>query len=151
MYPILFLFWILLNQKVTAEILAFGIVLIIVLAFLGKALFSYGIKEDIHNLKKLPPFFKYLFILFKAVISACMAMIKIILDPSFKPDPAEISFSSGLKTRFGNFLLANSITLTPGTITVHQNGNDFTVHCLHHDMFYIDHFLKAISALEEER
>ena len=36
-----------------------------------------------------------------------------------------------LRTEFARFMLANSITLTPGTITVDADSDRFTVHCLH--------------------
>ena len=48
--------------------------------------------------------------------------------------PTLVTFQSGLKTDFGRFLLANSITLTPGTITVQVEGDTFTVHCLDKSM-----------------
>ena len=37
---------------------------------------------------------------------------------------------SGFHTQLQNVLLANSITLTPGTITLFQEGDHFVVHCL---------------------
>ena len=39
-----------------------------------------------------------------------------------------------LKTEFARFILANSITLTPGTITVLSEGNTLTVHCLRREL-----------------
>ena len=47
-----------------------------------------------------------------------------------EPDPVIVEFHSGLKTQFQNVLLANSITLTPGTITVFQEGDHFVIHAL---------------------
>ena len=41
-----------------------------------------------------------------------------------------MEFHSGLKTELQNVLLANSITLTPGTYTLFQEGDHFVVHCL---------------------
>ena len=35
-----------------------------------------------------------------------------------------------MEASFGKFMLANSITLTPGTISVNVKGDVFTVHCL---------------------
>jgi len=46
------------------------------------------------------------------------------------PDPVMVEFHSGLEGNLTNVLLANSITLTPGTFTVHQDGDRFIVHCL---------------------
>ena len=45
-----------------------------------------------------------------------------------------VTFRTDLKTEFGRFLLANSITLTPGTITVQVKGDRLTVHCLDKSM-----------------
>ncbi|MDE7238684.1 MAG: Na+/H+ antiporter subunit E, partial [Lachnospiraceae bacterium] len=44
--------------------------------------------------------------------------------------PAIVSFDVTLKTEVGRALLANSITLTPGTITVSLSDNHYVVHCL---------------------
>ena len=53
-----------------------------------------------------------------------------ILSPSAKPDPVLIAFDSHLPTEFQNVVLANSITLTPGTVTVQMKDGHFLVHCL---------------------
>ena len=57
-------------------------------------------------------------------------MIGVVYKPGKKPDPVLIEFHSGLKDPFSNVLLANSITLTPGTYTVVQEGDRFVIHCL---------------------
>ena len=48
-----------------------------------------------------------------------------------EPEPVFIEFHSGLRGTLANVILANSITLTPGTITVFQEGDHFLIHCLH--------------------
>lgn len=45
-------------------------------------------------------------------------------------EPALIEFETHFKNDTSRFLLANSITLTPGTITVAVEGDRFIVHCL---------------------
>jgi len=40
------------------------------------------------------------------------------------------TFTTDLKSDFLRTILANSITLTPGTITVDMSDDEFTVHCL---------------------
>ena len=44
-----------------------------------------------------------------------------------------MEFHSGLPTDLQNVLLANSITLTPGTYTLFQEGDGFVVHTLRED------------------
>ena len=45
-------------------------------------------------------------------------------------NPALIVFESPLETESANALLAQSITLTPGTITVDMSSHRILVHCL---------------------
>ena len=44
--------------------------------------------------------------------------------------PRVVTFKTQLKTDFAKFVLANSITLTPGTITIQIKGNQFVVHAI---------------------
>jgi len=53
-----------------------------------------------------------------------------ILDLGFEPQPQLVRFSSGLREERHRVVLADSITLTPGTITCQLAGDDFVVHCL---------------------
>lgn len=48
-----------------------------------------------------------------------------------KIKPGIVRISPGLKTDFGLAMLANSITLTPGTLTVDVNGKDLYVHWIY--------------------
>ena len=61
-------------------------------------------------------------------------LIRLIWRRHRKVQKNLVVFDTDLKTRFGRFLLANSITLTPGTITVRVEENRFTVHCMSRDM-----------------
>lgn len=46
-------------------------------------------------------------------------------------EPRMIRFKANLNTEYGRVLLANSITLTPGTVTVEaEDDNEFVVHAL---------------------
>ena len=49
-------------------------------------------------------------------------------------EPVLIQFDTHFKSDTSKFLLANAITLTPGTITVSVEGDRFTVHCLDKEM-----------------
>ena len=63
-------------------------------------------------------------------------------------------FTVDLKTQTGKTLLANAITLTPGTITVNIDGNHFAVHCLDKSIAVgmdSSSFVKVITKLENLR
>lgn len=152
MYTLIFLFWIILNGKITVEIILLGIVFTASLGLLERYLFNYSIKKDLSYLKRVPYFIYYIYILIKEVIKANIEMMRIDIDESVKIDPILIKFHSGLKTSMGNFILANSITLTPGTITICTDGDEITVHCLREDMLDTTKnnvFIKLIKKMED--
>lgn len=139
-------------QKITLEVVLFGIGLTALVCLLMHALFEYSPKKDWAFVKRAPLFIKYLGILVIEIIKASLGMIRVILDKNVKVDPVLVTFHSGLKTKMGNFILANSITLTPGTITVSLEGDKFVVHCLDRSMLDISAdstFIKNIKRLEE--
>ncbi len=78
----------------------------------------------------LPLCVKYLVCLVKNIILSNIAVLKIIFSKEDTTNPYLVSFSSGIDSDFLNMILANSITITPGTITVDQTKDRFTVHCI---------------------
>jgi multicomponent Na+:H+ antiporter subunit E len=62
----------------------------------------------------------------KANIAVARAVLKIDLDLS----PRMIEVKAGQKSDFGRAVFANSITLTPGTVTVDIDGDELVVHAL---------------------
>lgn len=66
------------------------------------------------------------------ILLANIAILKLALSPSAlqQVDPSIVHFKTKLKSNFAKFLLANSITLTPGTVTIKISGDDFYVHAI---------------------
>ena len=52
-----------------------------------------------------------------------------------KQEPVLIFYQTKLKTKTARVVLANSITLTPGTITVSCEEDQYIIHCLNANMF----------------
>ena len=63
-----------------------------------------------------------------------MGVLKLILFPRCKVQPSLVDIRVDLRTEFAKYVLANSITLTPGTISVETRGDVMTVHCLDRSM-----------------
>jgi multicomponent Na+:H+ antiporter subunit E len=63
------------------------------------------------------------------VLSSCR-VAQIVIDPKLPISPTMTVVQSGQRTAAGQATYANSITLTPGTITAGVNGDDFTIHAL---------------------
>lgn len=134
MYLLLFALWLLLNGKITLEIVLFGLGIVAILALVCCALFGYTPKKELRLYKKLPLFLAYLCVLFWEVLKANLTMLGIIISAKKKIRPALVTIRVPLKSEFARYMLANSITLTPGTITVETDADVFTVHCLHPKM-----------------
>ena len=130
MYLLLFIFWIILNGKLTAEIALIGLLITAAIGLLMRVLFGYSLSLDLRILKKVPLFLAYLGVLVREIVKASAAMVSYIFNEKKNVEPVLITFQPQLKTRLGRFILANSITLTPGTITVEADESHFTVHCL---------------------
>ncbi len=74
--------------------------------------------------------FLYVPWLLKEVVLANLAVAKVILDPGLPIHPRILRIRVGQKTNVGQVIHANSITLTPGTITLDVRDGCFLVHAL---------------------
>jgi len=124
------LLWIIFNGKVTVEILLFGIVICAVLQRFAKRSLSYDPQKT--NMPKFPIGFavKYYIILIWEIIKANIQVLRIVWSPNIEVQPQVVSFQTDLQETPSRVLLANSITLTPGTITIQLNEGEYVVHAL---------------------
>ena len=127
---LLFLLWIIWNGKVSVEILLFGAALTALAMLFAIKLLGYSLESERRFCRNLPLFLRYVAVLIAEILRSAAAVGALALSPGKRPDPVIIEFHSGLSTDFQNVLLANSITLTPGTFTLFQEGDRFMVHCL---------------------
>ena len=127
---LLFLLWLLLNGRVTPEIVAIGAGLTaLLMAFMARFL-GWSVRRERELFRVAPLFLLYLLNLLWETIKAAVTVLAVALTPSQRPEPVLVEFRSGLPREYQNVILANSITLTPGTITVFQEGDRFLVHAL---------------------
>ena len=129
MWLFLFLLWIVLNGRVTVELVTFGVVIATAVTVFADRVIGYKSATDKLILRNLPIFFLYILNLIREIIVSAFAMAGMVYSAE-PPKPVIIEFHSGFDTRLQNVLLANSITLTPGTITIFQEGDYFVIHCL---------------------
>lgn len=130
MYVIFFLLWIIFNGRITLEIVIFGLVISAALYWFICKFMDFSPKREIRYLKKSGYLLQYLYHLVKEIILANFATMKLICSAGRVVEPALVEFETHFKNDTSRFLLANSITLTPGTITVGVEGDKFIVHCL---------------------
>ena len=64
------------------------------------------------------------------VFRSNLRVARIILSPRVRVDPSIVHFRASQRTDLGRFIYANSITLTPGTVTTGIVGDDMEVHAI---------------------
>ncbi|MCR5665513.1 MAG: Na+/H+ antiporter subunit E [Eubacterium sp.] len=131
----MFIFWLLITQIYTMKFLIMGAAASFVVAWICMPLFM------IRNLSQtkqyfvfdvsLLKFFAYFIWLMKELVLANLDVTKTVLKKELPIEPKVICFRVGFDNPLAIALLANSITLTPGTITLHVNkSNVFEIHAL---------------------
>lgn len=64
------------------------------------------------------------------IVVASLQVASVVLRPKMPIDPALMRFKTKLPNMESKVILGNSITLTPGTITIRIKGDEFLVHSL---------------------
>lgn len=129
MFFVFFLLWVAFNGRLTWEIAAFGAVLSGVLYAFCCAFLGYSPKKDWAAARLIPAALRYVGLLLTEIVKCNLALTRIVFAPKLEVKPHLVTFRTPLKGGFKS-ALADSITLTPGTITVHSEGDRLTVHCL---------------------
>ena len=125
-----FVIWLLLSGHYDPLLLTLGILSCITCLYVTwKAKFIDEEGLPLHLLMRLPI---YTLWLFKEIIKANFDTAKIIILNN--PDPQNFRVKSSQKTEAGKVTYANSITLTPGTVTTVLDGDILEVHALSSDM-----------------
>ena len=127
---LIFLLWILFNGRITLEILLFGAAITAVLMVFAVRYLGYAPETERNLYRYVPLYALYGLNLVWETVKAASGVLSIALRPHEHPTPVLVEFRSGLKKEYLNVILANSITLTPGTITVFQEQDRFVVHAL---------------------
>ena len=130
MILIFFAIWIILNGKVTLEIALFGVVISAVMFLFICKFMDYSVKKELKLYRNSLFLLGYVGVLTVEILKANWCVAKLIYTSRYELEPVMVTFASPLKSRFLNVILANSITLTPGTITVSMEDGQFMVHCL---------------------
>lgn len=125
----LFSFWLLLSGMFVPFLLAAGFGCAIAIKLFSRRLNAIADESDILELN-WERFIAYCPWLVKEIIVAAWDVSKRILNPRLPISPALVEFVPSQKTDVGLVIHANSITLTPGTISVEAEPGRFLVHAL---------------------
>lgn len=131
-----FLLWLIFNGRITFEIVIAGALISFMLdLFIRKVLkLNLTLSNLIMAAKILPHIILYAAVLLVEIVKANFAITKLVLSPQLNVEPCLVKFRTPLKTEAARVALANSITLTPGTITVSLEGDNLLVHALNREI-----------------
>ncbi len=155
MYFILLIAWFVFNGRITLEVTLFGLVICSAIYwFLCRFVSADYMKEDWRRLRAGFAFLKYLAVLFVEIVKANFVVMDIILTPGkIENEPVLVKVDTSFKNWTLDVWLANSITLTPGTITVKYDHNHMIVHALDRTLsegMEDGVFAKQLHAIEEK-
>jgi multicomponent Na+:H+ antiporter subunit E len=153
MLLLFFAVWVLFNGRFTLEIALFGIAVSAAMFWFVCRFMDYSLAKERLLYKKFPLFCRYVLLLLREIIKANMAVCHLILTRREVVEPVIVKIHTDLKTEVARVILANSITLTPGTITVSLSGQELLVHCLDKSLsqgMEDSEFVRLLQQLEEE-
>ena len=128
---VLGLFWLLLSGFFTTFLLSLG-VLTVVVAVLATHRMA-AIDQEGHPVQLALRTVTFLPWLIWEIVKSAWSVSKIILDPKLPISPTMTTVTAGQKTVVGVNVYGNSITLTPGTVTVGVQGKKLAIHALTQD------------------
>lgn len=134
MFILYFLLWIIYNGRITLEICLLGLLIAGVLLAFSCRFVDYSLAKELKVYKNTFLFLRYCRLLVTEIVRANLHAIRMILSQREEIEPVLVSFHTDLKSQAGKAMLANAITLTPGTITVTLEDSEYTVHCLDESM-----------------
>ena len=135
MTPIIFFIflygvWLLLTLSLSIpNLVAAGVSSLVVTLFFSKYTAKVNIK--VFQIHRYFWAFVYMFVFLWECIKANLDVAYRVLHPKLPVKPGIVRAKSSLKTDMAKIFLANSITMTPGTITVDIIDGDFFVHWIY--------------------
>ncbi|MEK9943213.1 MAG: Na+/H+ antiporter subunit E, partial [Gammaproteobacteria bacterium] len=120
--------WLLLSGHWSVLLLSLGLASVLLVVFCVKRL--QVLDEESMPIEIIPGLIRYAPWLIKQIILSCLDVAKRILNPKMPISPAIVHIEAGQKSDMGRVSLANSITLTPGTISLDVGHDEIEVHAL---------------------
>ena len=123
----LMLVWIAFTSSLATQELIAGAVISIIISYLSIRLFTCCTISIFHPVKLFYMVW-YTIVFLKVLVLSNFDVARRVLTPSLPINPGIVKFKTKLKTNFSKMVLANSITLTPGTLTVDIVDDTFYIH-----------------------
>ena len=125
---LIFIFWLLLSGHTEPLLLTLGAISTLLTVFLATRM--RVIDAESYPIMQLPRLLRFYIFLTKEIIVANLDVIQRILRPGVNISPKVIKLPAKQSSDLGKVIYANSITLTPGTVTMDLSDKELRVHAL---------------------
>ena len=125
-------FWLLMSGHYTPFILSLGGVSVLFVLYLTRRMDFFD--KDTFQFSMKWKYLSYWIWLGKEIFNSNISVAKVVLSPRLDISPRMIEFKSSQKTELGLVIFANSITLTPGTVSVDIEDDKIIVHALNAEL-----------------
>jgi multicomponent Na+:H+ antiporter subunit E len=125
----LFVLWLVLSASLGIQNIIVGIVVSFAIALLYTKMFPDDDVDSFSPYRLLA----YFYVLMKNLVISNIQINKRILSKELNISEAIVAVETDLESDWKKLLLANSITLTPGTLTLDIKGNTLFIHTLQYE------------------
>ncbi len=136
LFGVLFTFWLVLSGHYQLKFIISGVAMAGLVTLLTYDLVLSVFRHDrekkanLFGFSQIRSFLAYLPWLLAKIVVANLQIAYLVLHPRMPIAPALLRFQTRLQNNLARVILANSITLTPGTITVSLKNGEYIVHSL---------------------
>jgi multicomponent Na+:H+ antiporter subunit E len=127
-------FWLLLSARFDPVFLGMGLGFSALVVWLTLPMVSMVLGPELGGprvfLRRLLRYGIYVVWLVGRIVPAGIQVAYYVLHPRLPIDPGVLRFHTSLRSPIARTILANSITLVPGTMTLEVDGDEFAVHAL---------------------
>lgn len=123
----LFIIWLIANNTLAQDTVIAGVV---ICAFIALAFAAFA---RVYSVIRWSPkvifyYLMYLAVFFIELIKANLSVMFLVFSPRIQIKPGIVEIKTSLKSPIGRLALANTITLTPGTLVIDIKGDSLFIH-----------------------
>lgn len=128
LFAALFAFWLLLSGYFTAFLLSAGAGSALAVVWFARRMDVVDAEgHPVHLTARGLAYWPWLGV---EIMKSAWSVTRVILDPRLPISPTLVRFKPSQRSDLGLVIHANSITLTPGTLTIEASAGEFLVHGL---------------------
>lgn len=154
---LLLFFWFMLAPYFDLYNVTIGVLFSLGLTYMWQDKIFKPAKKTSFTVKQIFVFSYYLLHLLINIVKANIQVAKIVLNPRLPISPGIITLKTILNNDLSRVFYSNSITLTPGTVTVDSDGDKLIIHTLTRENafgvsdWYMERLMKTIEEHEKDK